>query len=142
MIYRIILILLLVQSLAYILAARAIPLDPWSLDETINSRTMPTLYGSLLAIVLIGLLLKTPPDVPRPQRVAKTLGIVALLTLFAAAVPFAGLWIPLGCLLALCLAFMGERRLWLMVAVSLGLPAGGWFLIEFLLDVYVPGPWV
>ncbi len=131
---------LLALSLSYVFAARAIPLDVWSLEETINSRTLPTLYGLLLIGVLIRLLFKRPPDVEHPQRLTKAVGNVALLVLFAAAVPFVGLWLSLACLLVPSLIYMGERRIWLVATISLGLPVTGWLLIEQLLGVFVPGP--
>ncbi len=140
--YRLLIGLLLAVTVGYLTLARRIPLDPWSAEELVNSRTLPTLFGSLLTLVLLGLLFTQPPGAlrfgSRPQGI-RLFALVALLGSFIALLQYAGIWLAMTALLLAALLIMGERRLPWLVALSVGIPFGGWLLVERWLGVYVPG---
>ena len=140
--YRLLIGLLLAVTVGYLTLARQIPLDPWSAQELVNSRTLPTLFGSLLTLVLLGLMFTPPPGVVRfgtgPQGI-RLVALFALLGSFIGLVQYAGIWLALAALLLAALLIMGERRVRWLLALPVGIPVGGWLLVERWLGVYVPG---
>jgi hypothetical protein len=140
--YRLLIGLLLAVTAGYLILARQIPLGPWSAEELVNSRTLPTLFGSLLTLVLLGLMFTQPPGVLRFGTRAQGIRFVALLALFGSFIgllQYAGIWLALAALLLAALLIMGERRVHWLLALSAGIPLGGWLLVERWLGVYVPG---
>jgi uncharacterized BrkB/YihY/UPF0761 family membrane protein len=139
--YRLLILALLAATLAYLALARRIPLDAWSAEELINSRTLPTVYGALLAATLVVLLLGRAPAVRVPQHVGRAAALFALSGGFVWLVPILGVWIALGMMLIGAFLVMGERRPETVVSLGVGIPAFGWLAVEHLLGIYVPGPW-
>ena len=111
---RLLLSSLLLLGGAYLWLAMKIPMDPWTAAETVNSRTMPLIYGVLLCLTLLGLLLR----------------VLALKMI--------SLWLALGLLLAALALWLGERRLPLIFALALSVPLIGWLGIEVSLGLYLP----
>jgi len=137
--YRLLILGLLAATLLYLALARQIPLDPWSAGELINSRTLPTVYGCLLALTLTGMLFITPPGARYPTHGWQALALTALLAVFVGVVPTLGLWIATAGLLLAAMLILGERRMLPLLLLALGIPAGGWLLVEHWLGIYVPG---
>ncbi|MEZ5560450.1 MAG: tripartite tricarboxylate transporter TctB family protein [Pseudomonadales bacterium] len=137
--YRALVLLLLAVTVGYLMLARNIELDPWSAEELVTSRTLPTLYGALLSLVLLALLITRHPGNLAARQIARTGWMLLMLVAFVALVPLAGIWPASAALLLGALLLLGERR----PAVLLGLPSGialvGWLLVEQLLGIYVPG---
>ena len=137
--YRLLILLLLALTLAYLVLAREIPLDPWSAQELVNSRTLPTLYAGVMGLVLLRLLFAAPPGGRDPRHAGRAMTLTGLVLGFAIALGHLGLWVPLGGLLLSALLVMGERRPALLAGLSAGIPLAGWLLVERWLGVYVPG---
>lgn len=140
MAYRLLILLLLTVTLAYLALARQIPLDPWSAQELVNSRTLPTLYGVLLAVILSLLLFRAAPSVRAPRHVGRAVALFAVAAAFVWAVPRVGLWMALAPMLVAALLVMGERRPVPVVTLSAAIPGLGWLVVERLLGIHVPGP--
>lgn len=141
MAYRLLLVVLLAAAGGYLALARRIPLDVFSAEELVNSRTLPTAYAALLAVTLALLLLRPPPHVRFPRHVAQSAALLALSVVFVALVPHLGVWVALGMLLVAAFPVMGERRALPVIGLGVGIPLAGWFAVERLLGIYVPGPW-
>ena len=138
---RLIPAILLFVALGYLWLAAQVPLDPWSAQEPINSRTLPQVYGVLLAVLAL-IMLVPGVDSERAGHRGKLGGLVVLTIGFAALIPWAGLWIALSLFLAASLAALGERRWTVLVAAPIATSAIGWFLIMYVLDLYLdPGRW-
>ena len=137
--YRLLILILLAATVAYLVLARQIPLDPWSAQELVNSRTLPTLYAGLMILVLLRLLFAPPPGARHPHQSAQASILVVLTGVFTAALPAFGLWVPLGALLLAALLVMGERRWAPLAGLAAGIPLVGWLVVEHWLGVYVPG---
>lgn len=131
--------MLLCLALAYTLAALEIPMDPWTAAETINTRTLPIGYGSLLAATCLWLLLK--PVAPAPTAAARWPRLLGALLLIVATLVLLELmrfWLALGALLALLSLWLGERRLLPIALLSLTVPLVGWLGVEVLLGLRLP----
>ena len=126
----------------YLWAALRVPLDPWSIDESVNARTLPLAYGALLALFGAGLALRGVPVATGTRRYGPLGAMTACILAFVAAIPFAGLWPSLALFLLAALAALGERRPAVLCGAPLGTAAAGWGLVELLLGVYIhPGSW-
>ena len=55
--FRLLLLTLFAIAAAYLTLVGQIELDPWSAQDTINSRTLPQIYGALLCLAVLGLAL-------------------------------------------------------------------------------------
>jgi hypothetical protein len=141
MAYRLLLLALLAAALAYLALARGIPLDAWSAEELVNSRTLPTVYGALLAATLVILLLRAAPHVRFPRHPGQATALFAAAVAFVWLVPYLGVWLALGLLLVSAFLIMGERRPLPVASFGLGIPAFGWLTVEWMLGIHVPGPW-
>ena len=142
--HRILLLSLLVLASVYTLAATQIQLDPWSAAETVNSQTLPMIYGSLLCVALLVMLvrslqLKTVTEIVSLQRVGTLVGISALIVSFVFLLALVNLWLALGALLFATGWWLGERRYLLLLGIALAVPLVGWLAIEVMLGVYLPG---
>ena len=134
------LLALLACAIAYTVAARNIPMDAWTAAETVNTQTLPTVYGIALIVVLSLLLLRASPGTEHPQGLKwrQLAGLCGAIALFSLSLTWVNLWVALAVLLVVCAWWLGERR-WLPLAgVSLVLPIVGYLGIERLLGVYVP----
>lgn len=140
MTYRLLLLALLGFAMAYLALARRIPLDPWSAGELVTSRTLPTLYGLALALVLLALLLREPVPPARPRHPLRAAGLIAVLISAVWLVPLTGIWAAIGLMLLAALPVMGERRPLPVLAVAAAVPGAGWLLVEAVLGIHVPGP--
>ena len=138
--YRLLLSALLAISLVYTFLARRIPMDPWTAEELINAQTLPTLYGSLLSIILILLLLRSaaPAVSIDPGRLVRGLGLFGLVFGFVALLGLLNLWLALGILLLTTAWWLGERRWLSMLLLAGSIPAIGYLGIELGLGVYLP----
>lgn len=133
---------LLVVAAGYLWAAAGIPLDPWSLEETVNARTLPLVCGSLLALFAAGMAVRGVRVRAGVHRFGPLLGTVACVFGFIVAIPFAGLWPSLAGFLLAALATLGERRPAVLIGAPVGTALAGWSLVEVLLGVYIhPGEW-
>jgi len=141
MAHRILLGLLALVAVGYVYQATQIAMDPWTAAETVNTRTLPVLYGSLLGGVSILLLLRAPRsarEAPDGYRLLRLAGLLLLVLAFIVALPHVPLWIALGVLLAALPLWLGERNLWRIAGLALGVPIIGWLGIEVLLGLYLP----
>jgi ABC-type Na+ efflux pump permease subunit len=138
--YRLLLSALLAISVFYTFLARRIPMDPWTAEELINARTLPTLYGSLLSIILILLLFRSTVTTASidPGRLVRGLGLFGLVFGFVALLGLLNLWLALGILLLTTAWWLGERRWLPMLLLALSIPMLGYLGIELGLGVYLP----
>ena len=137
---RLVPLAILAVAIGYLWAAARVPLDPWSVDEAVNARTLPLACGALLALFAVGMSVRGVPLTAGPGRYGPLAAIAACILVFIAAIGFVGLWPALGLFLCAALAVLGERRLPVLCGASLGTPALGWVLVELLLGVYIhPG---
>ena len=137
---RLLLSSLLLLGGAYLWLAMKIPMDPWTAAETVNSRTMPLIYGVLLCLTLLGLLLRRP-TASQPAaagRIIRVAGLLLITVCFVLALKMISLWLALGLLLAALALWLGERRLPLIFALALSVPLIGWLGIEVSLGLYLP----
>lgn len=140
MAYRLLLTVLFLAGAGYTLMARRIPMDPWTAEELVNARTLPTLYGVLLCLVVLLLFLRARPVAAGEAglRLIRAGGICLLVVAFTAALAWIPLWVSLGLLLVASAAWLGERRWPALLALGLGMPLAGFIGIEWLLGVYLP----
>lgn len=141
MAYRLLLLGLLTASVLYIVAARSIPMDPWTAAEAINAQTLPTVYGVLLSAALIIALWRTRPAsgtaIP-PGRQLRLAGIAALVLAFTALIGWLNLWLALAGLLLGATWWLGERRWLPLLALATVVPLLGFLGIEVGLGLYLP----
>ncbi len=140
MAYRLTLLGLLLAGLAYTWLAQQIPMDPWTAEELINARTMPTVYGALLSLTLLILLLRSiPPVAAVPAgRLVRGAGVAVLVVAFAALLGPLNLWMGLGLLLLATGWWLGERRWLPLLSLAISVPLLGFLGIELGLGVYLP----
>jgi hypothetical protein len=137
-IYRSILVSLFAIGAGYILLTSQIMLDPWSEMDTINSRTLPYLYGSGLMLCAFSLIWQKPKEVAFSQRLLPLMLVCLVIVAFIILLPYLGLWWSLSVLLLLNMLVMGERRLHILFGASMSVPLVGWALVERLLEMVIP----
>ena len=128
---------------AYLTLVGQIELDPWSAEDTINSRTLPQIYGVLLCLAVLGLALgqrDRPGETSHPSlpKVKRLFWLSALICVFILSLVWLNLWVALGGLLFGTLWTMGEKRLPVIVALCLAIPLIGFVLVEQVLQMTVP----
>ncbi len=138
MIYRSILVCLFAIGAGYVLLASQIVLDPWSEMDAINSRTLPYLYGTGLMLCAFCLVWQQPNRVAVSRRLLPLALVCLVIITFIILLPYTGLWGALGGLLMLNMLLMGERRIAMLLSISLGVPLAGWALVEQLLEMVIP----
>ena len=141
MAYRLLLLGLLAASVLYTYAARRIPMDPWTAEETINAQTLPTAYGVLLSCALLLALWRTRPaagTAVQPGRLLRLAGATVLVIAFTALLGWLNLWIALAGLLIGAAWWLGERRWLPMLALATAVPLLGYLGIEVGLGLYLP----
>lgn len=144
--YRLLLIALLLVGALYTLAARRIPMDPWTAAELINAQTLPILYGGLLILALLVALFRPAATAiqqsaraPVPGgRYLRLAGIGLLVAAFILVLGWLTLWPALGLLLFATAWWLGERRWLPMLALAITVPLAGYLGIELGLGVYLP----
>jgi hypothetical protein len=138
--YRLLLAGLLIMDLGYVAAARRIAMDPWTADELVNAQTLPTLYGTVLALLLTWMLFRTRPETIAPSRyrLLRVAGIILAALGFTAGLAFVNLWVALTGLLLVCAWWLGERRWLPLLGLALLVPLAGFLGVELLLGVYLP----
>ncbi len=140
--YRLLLLALLAGSVLYTLAARRIPMDPWTAEEAINAQTLPTVYGLLLSGALLLALFRARPERPAADldagRILRLAGVGLLVLAFIALVGWLNLWLALAGLLFAAAWWLGERRWLQMGALAVSIPLLGYLGIELGLGVYLP----
>ena len=145
--YRLLLLTLLAAAAGYLVVAARIPMDPFTAAETVNARTLPLLYGGLLAVTLLVLLARRRPpagraagaEPPPTPRLGRGAGLCVLLLGFALSIERINLWLGLGALLLTSALLLGERRWVALGLVATLVPLGGYLLVEQLLGVRLPG---
>ena len=142
-IYRLLLGTLFLFGALYLFFAVQIQLDPWSAADSVNSRTLPMLYGSALCLAVLALAVtKRPAETGSHREFRFIKGPLLQLTLLIACFIFSlrclNLWVALAGLLLCALWAMGERRWWIISAVTLGTPIGGFLLVEIVLQMSIP----
>ncbi len=138
MIYRSILALLFAIGAGYVLLTSQIALDPWSEIDAINSRTLPYLYGTALMLCVFSLVWQKPNIVAVSRRLLPLALVCLVIITFVIFLPYTGLWRGLGGLLMLNMLIMGERRIPILLIISLSVPFVGWALVEQLLEMVIP----
>ena len=138
MVYRSILVALFAIGAGYVLLTSQIVLDPWSEMDAVNSRTLPYIYGLGLMLCAFGLAWQKPQKVTFSPRLLPLILVCLAIVVFIILLPFVGLWWSLGTLLLLNMLLMGERRLPILLGMSLGVPLAGWTLVEKLLEMVIP----
>lgn len=145
---RLVPLALMAFAVAYLWQALAIPLDSWSAAETINARSLPTIYGiGLLVLALVSAIRPPPRSLPEVsgsrRRWLSLAAHCAAIAGFGVLIPLAGLWIAVAALLLATLVIAGERRPTVLVLAPLGTAATAWLLIAVILDIYIdPGRWL
>ena len=138
MVYRSILVALFAIGAGYVLLTSQIVLDPWSEMDAVNSRTLPYIYGLGLMLCAFVLAWQKPQKVTFSPRLLPLTLVCLAIVVFIILLPFVGLWWSLGTLLLLNMLLMGERRLPILLGMSLGVPLAGWTLVEKLLEMVIP----
>ena len=138
MIYRSILVSLLAIGAGYVLLTSQIVLDPWSEMDAINSRTLPYLYGTGLMLCAFMLTWQQPNKVEVSPRLLPLAAVCLVIITFIILLPYTGLWWALGALLLLNMLIMGERRLPILLGMSISVPLVGWALVEQVLEMVIP----
>ena len=143
MAYRLFLLGLLATSMLYTFAARRIPMDPWTAEETINAQTLPSVYGLLLSLILLVALFRARPEAAASAgvpigRQLRLAGIGALVLAFVALVGWLNLWLALAGLLLSATWWLGERRWLPMLSLAIAVPLLGYLGIELGLGIYLP----
>ncbi|MDB2595476.1 tripartite tricarboxylate transporter TctB family protein [Pseudomonadales bacterium] len=138
MIYRSILVSLLAIGAGYVLLTSQIALDPWSEMDAINSRTLPYLYGTGLMLCAFMLTWQQPNKVEVSPRLLPLAAVCLVIITFIILLPYTGLWWALGALLLLNMLIMGERRLPILLGMSISVPLVGWALVEQVLEMVIP----
>lgn len=138
MIYRSILLSLFSIGAGYILMTSQISLDPWSEMDAINSKTLPYIYGSGLCLCCLILGFQRPKSVPVSPHLPKLFFVCSGILVFICTLPYIGLWFSVCLLLLANMLIMGERRAFAIVATCVGVPLGGWVLVEQLLEMVIP----
>ena len=138
MIYRSILVSLLAIGAGYVLLTSQIALDPWSEMDAINSRTLPYLYGTGLMLCAFMLAWQQPNKVEVSRRLLPLALVCLVIITFIILLPYTGLWWALGALLLLNMLIMGERRLPILLGMSISVPLVGWALVEQVLEMVIP----
>lgn len=139
--HRLLALLFLLLGAGYLFEATRIPMDPWTAAETVNTRTLPLLYGSLLCLVSLALLFRpagTRPENLDGYRVLRLIGVLVLVLGFVLALPYVPLWIALGVLLAALPLWLGQRSPVQIGLLAIGVPLVGWLGVEVLLGLYLP----
>ena len=138
MIYRSILVSLFALGAGYVLLTSQIVLDPWSEMDAINSRTLPYLYGTGLMLCAFMLAWQQPNKVEVSRRLLPLAAVCLVIITFIILLPYTGLWWALGALLLLNMLIMGERRLPILLGMSISVPLVGWALVEQVLEMVIP----
>ena len=138
MIYRSILVSLFAIGAGYVLLTSQIVLDPWSEMDAINSRTLPYLYGTGLMLCAFMLAWQQPNKVEVSPRLLPLALVCLMIITFIILLPYTGLWWALGALLLLNMLIMGERRLPILLGMSISVPLVGWALVEQVLEMVIP----
>lgn len=141
--FRLLLLTLFAIGAAYLTLVGQIELDPWSAQDTINSRTLPQIYGALLCLAVLGLALgqrDRTGDMSHPslRKLKPLFWLSALICVFILSLVWLNLWVALGGLLFGTLWTMGEKRLPVIVALCLAIPLIGFVLVEQVLQMTVP----
>ena len=141
--FRILIVALFGVGVSYLALVGQIELDPWSASDSINSRTLPKIYGVLLCLAVFALamgqrdLVKAPSAIAK-GKIARLVKLCALISAFIISLPWLNLWVALAALLLGGLLTMGEKRLPVIVALCLAIPLIGFVLVEQVLQMTVP----
>ena len=141
--FRLLLVVLFGIGAAYLVLVAQIELDPWSAGDTINSRTLPQIYGVMLCLAVLAMALGTqnpqgPASGPAKRKVKRLAWLSAPICAFIVSLLWLNLWIALAGLLLGALWTMGEKRWSVICALSLGIPLAGFVLIEHVLLMTIP----
>ena len=133
----------LILSGLYVWFIQDIPLDFWSETEPFNARSMPRFYG-YAGLAVASALIFLPSDTFDWHQLRKlnylpALILLALLTVYGWCIEYVGFIAATTCLLFLGFLTLGERRIGLMLLVSVLVSATFYFGLG-LLDIYLnPG---
>ena len=136
-VHKLIPALLVVFGVVYTLLAANIELDSWSQDETINSKTLPIIYGATFTILCIPLLFQKSKNKAVPKFATRLAPLIAIIVIFGTLIPYVGLWISLVFLLIFSLIVLGERRATVLLLAPLFTALCGYLLIEIGLNIYI-----
>lgn len=142
---------LLSVGITYLVLANQIVLDPWSAFDAVNSRTLPQIYGLMLCLAVLvlwmqrwrrgtsqGDLAAREPTAPPVLRLRPLLSLSTLIIGFIVLLNWLNLWVAVSGLILGLLWVMRERRWPILIGASLGLPIGGFLLVEQLLQMSLP----
>ncbi len=124
--------------------ATEIPLDFWAAAEKFNAQTLPLAIsagGALVSMLYVVLPGQTVAPLRLPSAPAnwRLPGLITLLVLYAFLIEPIGFPVMTPGLLAGSMALLGERRIGVLLSVSLGVTALTWGILS-LADIYLdPG---
>jgi len=122
----------------YLIETTSIPLDPWSEDDLMNSRSLPYFYGlCLLACVLVSVF-HEHAAINLNNNFLKLMKILMALGLFLFFITSLGLWVSLALLIAANMYILDYKRPVPLIAISLIFPVLGWLVVERILTVVIP----
>lgn len=121
---------------------------PWQIEEApegyVSPRLLPQLMmlavAALSILQVVGALLRPGPDTPVPVSRAEMMAFARIGAVFALALGLF-LWVsPLAAAIALIagtLLVLGERRIWLILAMTAGLILAVWYLFYQVLGTAI-----
>ena len=116
----------------------SIPVDPWSEDDLMNSRSLPYFYAlSLMACLLVSVF-HEHVQINLNQNSIKLFRILAVLGLILFLLKSLGLWLSLAILIAANMYILGYKKPVSLIAISMTFPILGWFIVEKMLTVVIP----
>jgi|TARA_B100002003_G_scaffold29528_2_gene24342 putative tricarboxylic transport membrane protein len=140
---RLVGLLFLLLSGAYVYFAGEIPLDFWSEDEVFNARSMPYLIGA--GAMVCSLLLILLPSAEFKWRELQNLNwqplyfILPLISLYGYTLEILGFIVASCLLLFIAFGMLGERRWLRMTGIAAGLVLMFWLLLDSLGIYLAPG---
>ena len=129
--------LLVFFGVVYTWLAANIELDSWSQDETINSKTLPIIYGVTFTVLCIPLLFHKIKEKVPYKSVNRLTPLICIIVIFGIIIPYIGLWTSLVFLLISSLIVLGEKRLPILILAPLFTALCSYLLIEIGLNIFI-----
>ncbi|PLW75992.1 tripartite tricarboxylate transporter TctB family protein [Cohaesibacter celericrescens] len=133
-------LLLLIFSITYGLLSQQIHLLPFQTNSAFHARTMPEVL-SVLAIGLSLLVILFPGTNEGPRFAGLKWGLgfafLALMSVYGLLVRPLGFIAATSLFLMIGFAMLGERKIWLLVAVAVPLVIAFWVMMTMGLDVFI-----
>ena len=130
-------LLLLVFAGIYLIETTSIPIDSWSEDDLLNSRSLPYFYGLSLLVCILLSAFHEHAQVNLNDNSLKLIKILMVLGLFLLFLKSLGLWVSLALLIAANIHILGYKRPVPLIAISIIFPILGWLVVERILTVVI-----